>query len=130
MSLSQGAIRPLKRTRNDDDRDEWTPASPDPVEDIAHDEEFWFDDGSIILIAGSIAFKVYKGLLAAQSPVFADMLATVNPQASQTFEGCPVVRLADNYQDWMALLRWLGNPEYVVASHPPTLLTPKNPAQS
>ena len=43
---------------------------------MKHDDEFWFDDGNLILVARDTGFKIYRGLLAAQSSVFADMFAT------------------------------------------------------
>ncbi|TFK89934.1 hypothetical protein K466DRAFT_544304 [Polyporus arcularius HHB13444] len=67
--------------------------------DLTRDGEFWFDDGSVVLIAGKVAFKIYRGLLAAQSPIFADMFATAGPSADQSLEGCPVVHLSDSAED-------------------------------
>ena len=74
---------------------------------MTRDEEFWFEDGSIVLVATKVAFKVYKGLLASQSPIFADMLATGSPQADRLMEGCPIVRLTDSPEDLRHLLRVL-----------------------
>ena len=66
------------------------------LEELTRDEEFWFEDGNIVLVAGNIAFKVFKGLLAAQSKVLGDMVAAGDPGAGQMLEGCPVVRLFDD----------------------------------
>ena len=60
-----------------------------------------------MLIARDTAFKIYRGLLAAQSPVFQDMFATVHPQATQEWEGCPVVHLSDSVEDLRHFLRAL-----------------------
>ncbi|KAI8992835.1 hypothetical protein BD414DRAFT_412376 [Trametes punicea] len=43
------------------------------------DEEFWLEDGNITLIAGDVEFKVYKGPLVANSPVFKDLLSLPQP---------------------------------------------------
>ena len=40
------------------------------------DAEFWFDDGSVLLVAGGFEFKVYRAVLSARSPVFKDMLSS------------------------------------------------------
>ncbi|KAI0826507.1 hypothetical protein BC628DRAFT_1320114 [Trametes gibbosa] len=49
------------------------PTSPRP------DDEFWLEDGNLTLIAGDVEFKVYKGPLMANSPVFRDMLSLPQP---------------------------------------------------
>ena len=67
-----------------------------------HDKEFWLDDGSIVLVANNIAFRVFHGLLAAHSTIFADM-----PTASEleeSYEDCPVVHLHDSPEDLRHLL--------------------------
>lgn len=75
--------------------------------DCERDEEFWFDDGNIVLIAGNLSFKVYRGLLASQSPVFADMFSTGDPHADSQIDGCPIVHLQDTPQALRHLLRAL-----------------------
>ena len=39
------------------------------------DNEFWFDDGTVILVAGDVEFRVYKGILSSHSAVFTDIFA-------------------------------------------------------
>ena len=46
---------------------------------LARDEEFWFDDGTIVLGARNVAFKVYAGPLIEHSPVFKTMLLLPQP---------------------------------------------------
>ncbi|OJT06025.1 hypothetical protein TRAPUB_3123 [Trametes pubescens] len=43
------------------------------------DEELWFEDGTLILIARDVKFRIYKGPLIAHSPVFKDMLSLPQP---------------------------------------------------
>lgn len=74
---------------------------------LAHHEEFWFDDGNIVLVAGNTAFRVYRGLLSAHSTVFSDMFEASSPMDGETLEGCPVVRLSDSAQDLAHLLKIL-----------------------
>ena len=39
------------------------------------DAEFWFGDGTVILVAKDIEFRIYRGLLADYSPVFKAIFA-------------------------------------------------------
>ncbi|KAL1946218.1 hypothetical protein VTO73DRAFT_15345 [Trametes versicolor] len=74
------------------------------VSKLARDTDTWLEDGNIVLVAGTRAFRVYKGLLAAQSSMFADMFFASRPQADELFEGCPVVRLSDSPEELKHLL--------------------------
>lgn len=75
----------------------------------------WFEDGTIIIHAQSTRFKVYRGMLAEKSAIFADMLSLPRPASSSTTEdddfddGCPVVRLSDTAEDWGCMLDNLFN---------------------
>ena len=74
------------------------------------DGEFWFDDGSIVLVASSIAFKVYKGPLVDHSPIFRDMLSLPQPAAPplpSSNVSPPIIRLPDSAVDLRHLLRVL-----------------------
>ncbi|KAM5536763.1 hypothetical protein V8D89_009573 [Ganoderma adspersum] len=75
------------------------------------DEEFWFEDGTVILVAcDTTEFRVYEGLLARLSPVFWDLFAEghelriVRMRGGQTFS-CPVVDVSDTPEDLRHLLR-------------------------
>ena len=63
---------------------------PDPV--------VWYDDGNIVLIAGSTTFKLYKGILASVSLVFKDMFSLAQPDGdskqipSAAIDGCQIGR--------------------------------------
>ncbi|KAJ6556450.1 hypothetical protein B0H19DRAFT_1152622 [Mycena capillaripes] len=89
--------------------------------------ELWFEDDNLILRAENSLFRVSKGILAARSSVFRDMLAFPRPRRSSTVEvkikrededegtedgdgeetmdGCPVVRLHDAAADVTYFLR-------------------------
>ncbi|KAM5539308.1 hypothetical protein V8D89_006999 [Ganoderma adspersum] len=69
--------------------------------------EFWFDDGSVVLVARNTGFRVYRALLAAQSTVFSDMFSSSSPDAEAMLEGCPVVQLSDSPRDVEHFLRVL-----------------------
>ena len=84
-----------------------------PAEQRLRDAEFWFEDGSVVLVAGGIAFKVYRGVLSDRSPVFKDMFSLPQPPSSSPFD-TPVVHLTDSPQDLRHILRacmprgWIG----------------------
>ena len=72
----------------------------------------WFEDGTIIIHAQSTRFKVYRGMLADKSAVFADMLSLPEPSIAETddlFYECPVVRLSDSAEDWEHMLEAVFN---------------------
>ena len=73
---------------------------------LAHrDEELWFEDGNIVIIAARIkAFRVYKGLLAQVSVVFRDMLE-LDPAPNETLYGCPLVHVPDSPVEMSPFLR-------------------------
>ena len=83
---------------------------------LRRDKEFWYDDGTITLIAGHVKFSVYRGPLAKHSRVFRDMLPLPHSQpqnrgprvsTSETDQmvECPVVRLQDSPEDLRHMLR-------------------------
>ncbi|KAJ7225241.1 hypothetical protein B0H12DRAFT_1193319 [Mycena haematopus] len=67
--------------------------------------ELWFEDGNIVLEAGNTQFRVYRGILAARSTVFQDMLSFPRPPDSELIDGCPMVRLSDSGRDVTVFLR-------------------------
>ncbi|KAL1938094.1 hypothetical protein VTO73DRAFT_11923 [Trametes versicolor] len=76
-------------------------------EAFQRDDEFWIEDGNIVLVASGVGFCVYRGLLAGQSEVFRGMLALPNPVEPEQYNEIPVVRLSDSKEDLRHLLRAL-----------------------
>ncbi|RDX48944.1 hypothetical protein OH76DRAFT_1404136 [Lentinus brumalis] len=75
--------------------------------DFERDEELWYEDGTIILVARGIGFKVYKGPLVDHSPVFKDMLSLPQPATTAAAPNCPVIPLPDSPADLRHVLRLL-----------------------
>ena len=79
------------------------------------DSQFWYPDGTIVIVAQNVGFRIYKGLLAEESDVFDNMFnnATPTPQPSQTegsvppADGCPVVCVLDTAAEMRSLLNVL-----------------------
>ncbi|KAJ7457648.1 hypothetical protein B0H11DRAFT_1818297 [Mycena galericulata] len=90
-------MRPPKRRRSEEGESAETP--------IVRSEEYWFDDGNIILQVESTQFRLTKSMLAMHSSVFRDMFTVPLPADEPTIENCPVVVLpGDSSQDWTLLL--------------------------
>ncbi|TFK78482.1 hypothetical protein K466DRAFT_451687, partial [Polyporus arcularius HHB13444] len=73
------------------------------------DEEFWLEDGNIILVTTTrpTAFRIYKALLTRQIKIFADMFASSTPHEGEMYQECPAVQLPDAPEDLRHLLRVL-----------------------
>ena len=72
--------------------------------------DVWFDDGTVILQAEHTLFKVYFGILQAQSPFFRDMFALpqVDSDLSEKYEDCPLVTMqGDSAADVRVFLKAL-----------------------
>ncbi|KDQ56532.1 hypothetical protein JAAARDRAFT_294594 [Jaapia argillacea MUCL 33604] len=74
--------------------------------------DVWYDDGNVILVAGSTQFKIFGGILSENSPIFRDMFSLSTPSASETIDGCPVVHLSDTAEEVEHMLRALHNRRY------------------
>ncbi|TBU29249.1 hypothetical protein BD311DRAFT_720749 [Dichomitus squalens] len=64
------------------------------------DAEVWLSDGSVVIIAEHVAFRVHKSTLALRSEVFRNIFSLPDAApAAETFEGCPVVHVSDSHED-------------------------------
>ena len=98
--------------------------APDPEAKPSHDErerngtapvlerdpEFWFSDGTVILVAKNVEFRFYRALLADRSPVFNAKFADQHPTRDVQFNdqhsfSCPIVHLTDSPEDLRHILR-------------------------
>nr|GAT49300.1 predicted protein [Mycena chlorophos] len=93
------------------DIDETAPTAP-TAPSLTRCNDLWFDDGNIVLQAGLVQYKVYRGTLARHSPVFQDMLAFPQPAEPELVEGLPLVTLPDDAEDFTPFLRALFDPDY------------------
>jgi hypothetical protein len=100
------------------------PAEPERVQTL------WFEDGNLIIKARLSLFRVYRGILAAQSVVFKDMLSFPQPSESETVEGCPVVVLQDSAEDALVFFRAIFDSGFVAFRVPMQKLTASHKASS
>lgn len=93
-------------------KSEETRAVPESASLRKRDQEFWYGDGNVILLAGNVEFRVYQGLLAEKSFVFRDMLSLPQPPVPSTSTApladasCQAtVHLSDSAEDIRHMLR-------------------------
>ncbi|KAJ6567010.1 hypothetical protein B0H19DRAFT_990737 [Mycena capillaripes] len=75
-------------------------------------QDLWFEDGNLVIQAGDSQFRLFRGILAARSSVFEDMISFPQPHDSELVEGCPVVYLSDSPIEVRAFLRAIFDPEF------------------
>ncbi|KAG6879269.1 hypothetical protein C0992_003944 [Termitomyces sp. T32_za158] len=76
--------------------------------------EFWYDDGSIVLVVGDTAFRVHKSILSQHSDVFADLFTVPEPPKGELdfMDGCSVVHLQDDLKDFEQVMQAIYQPFY------------------
>ncbi|KAF7325090.1 hypothetical protein MKEN_00552100 [Mycena kentingensis (nom. inval.)] len=83
--------------------------------------DLWFPDATLVFQADNTEYRLYAGLLAARSSVFADMLAFPQPAGKDSegerVDGCPRILLHDKAEDATAFFRAIFDSSYFM---PPT----------
>ncbi|KAJ8580264.1 hypothetical protein M405DRAFT_71097 [Rhizopogon salebrosus TDB-379] len=77
--------------------------------------KFWFGDGNIVFQAGSILFRVHRGVLVCHSPALEQILALPSGYDTDGTEHHPIILPQITEQDFTYFLNWV----YHVSSHPP-----------
>ncbi|KAJ7764718.1 hypothetical protein B0H16DRAFT_1717950 [Mycena metata] len=114
--MASCAIGPRRQRRFKNNFRVVLPPSPGPH----RVEKLWFRDGTLVLTADNVLFRVYGGLLAQESLIFEDMLRIPQPPDAETVEGCPVVHLPDNGRDVEYFLKALFDYKFFPAFPSPT----------
>lgn len=81
-----------------------------------HRSEIWFEDGNLILQAASTQFRVHWGIIALHSRVFEGMFPIPRPEGEPLVDGCPLVHVFDDPEDWKNLLDVMYNSRKFVSS--------------
>ncbi|PCH44675.1 hypothetical protein WOLCODRAFT_165315 [Wolfiporia cocos MD-104 SS10] len=89
--------RPLKRQRLCSDSADQLESNLDG--ELERDNDLWYEDGNVILVAQGVGLRVYRGHLAQRSEVFRDLFTFAKPEQREMFCDCPVIRLDDTCQD-------------------------------
>ncbi|KAJ7195020.1 hypothetical protein C8J57DRAFT_1422966 [Mycena rebaudengoi] len=79
--------------------------------------DVWFEDGTVVLKAGMTLFRVYRGILAAQSPIFQDTFAIPQPETQEMYDNCPLLVLHDSAEDLKIYLAATHDAKYL-KQHP------------
>ncbi|KAG6884922.1 hypothetical protein C0993_007241 [Termitomyces sp. T159_Od127] len=89
----------------------WRPMATLNDKQVQQNQEFWFSDGSIVLVIEDVAFCVHKSILGKHSKVFSDLFMVPQPQNGvEKIGDIPVVHLADDLGDFTDVLRALYEP--------------------
>lgn len=99
---------PLKRRRTEDELEDdplrMSTDSDSNAQSDATRSEVWFDDGSVVLQAANVQFKVHRSVLCRHSSVFRDVFSMPHPRDEPTVDSCPVIHLQDSAEDLKHML--------------------------
>ncbi|KAI0037441.1 hypothetical protein FA95DRAFT_1476849, partial [Auriscalpium vulgare] len=70
-------------------------------------KDLWLDDGTLVIAAEGVLFRVYMSLLARHSDVFKEMFSLPQPATSlvDQVDGCPLVTFHDTASDAAHMLQ-------------------------
>ncbi len=72
---------------------------------LSKDPTLWLEDGSIVIVAQTTAFRVHRSILARHSEAFSSLFTLPQPaDGAETFDDCLVVRVPDSAYDFRQLL--------------------------
>ena len=77
---------------------------------IVRHPEFYFSDGSVIIIVERTAFRVHQSILARHSEVFSGLWEVPQPSKVDLYDGCPSMHLTDSVDDFVDVMRVLYDP--------------------
>jgi hypothetical protein len=76
---------------------------------------YYFTDGSIVLRVENVLFKVHSSILGRHSEVFRGMDELPQPEDCEKVDGCPVVDLQDDVEEFTDTLGAIYDPLCVLA---------------
>jgi hypothetical protein len=76
---------------------------------LIRSQDVWYDDGNVVIQTENIVFKVFRGILASNSPVFSDMFSVPQPPDSVSgpdeYDSCPLIQIYDTPEDTKHFLK-------------------------
>ena len=85
---------------------------------LIRSQDVWYDDGNVVIQTENIVFKVFRGILASNSAVFADMFSVPQPATPvitgpDTYDSCPLVQIYDTPEDTRHFLKAIHDAGFV-----------------
>ncbi|KIP08880.1 hypothetical protein PHLGIDRAFT_68636, partial [Phlebiopsis gigantea 11061_1 CR5-6] len=79
---------------------------------IVRSEDLWFKDGTIVLQAENVLFRVYPGLLSKHSQFFEQLFSLPQPSDAEQYDGCPLIKLAgdaaEDMRNFLLMIHEIG----------------------
>ncbi len=78
--------------------------SPNAIE---RDQDLWFEDGNIVVVAQRTAFRFHRGALSRHSQIFRHLFTVPQPTPSdavESIDGCTAIHVSDTPSDFKYLL--------------------------
>ena len=76
---------------------------------MTRDDEMWLTDGSLVVVAQGVGFRVHQSILSRSSEIFRDMFTFPQPPSpaasADVVDGCPVVHVSDTSYDFRHILK-------------------------
>lgn len=100
-----------------DSESDGSPSLKRPRLNETRSEEFYFEDGSIVLSAKDadgnlVYFRIHKSILARQSAVFNAMFSAPSPPPEvDMYDGLPLVRVHDEAEELKEFIQVLYDPK-------------------
>lgn len=84
-----------------------------PFRNFVRCEDLWYNDGSLVIVTESLAFRVHSSIMAVNCESFRDI--TKIPQSTEEgeWEGIPVIRLQDSPEGMELFLKAIYHVPYV-----------------
>jgi len=77
-----------------------------PEPPVVRHHEFYFSDGSVVIIVERTAFRIHQSILARHSEVFNTLWEVPQPPSVDVYDGCPAVYLSgDAVDDFVDVMR-------------------------
>lgn len=83
----------------------------DQLYDMPKHEEFYLQDGNVVIVCEGALFRVHTGSLSINSPVFRELLSRRNlATQADRIHGCACIYVPDTKEDFTTLLKLIYYP--------------------
>ncbi len=87
-----------------------------PSPSYVRDEEYYLDDGNVVIAVQNTVFRVHRSVLSMHSDVFRDMFAVSQATTAETLDGCPLIHLREDAKMFRKMIDtfYRGTTRYVI----------------